>query len=63
VSRLIVISNRVTVADSRPASSGGLAVGVLAALRETGGIWVGFSGETSETPSDHAKRFTAGHIG
>jgi len=62
VSRLIVVSNRVTVADGRPASSGGLAVGVLAALRETGGIWVGFGGETRETPSDSAKRFNAGRI-
>jgi len=62
MSRLIVISNRVTVADGRPASSGGLAVGVLAALRETGGIWVGFSGETKAEPSDSAKRFSAGRI-
>jgi trehalose 6-phosphate synthase len=62
VSRLIVVSNRVTVADGRPASTGGLAVGMLAALRETGGIWVGFSGETAEEPDDVPKRFNAGRI-
>ncbi len=61
MSRLIVISNRMTVADGRPASSGGLAVGVLAALRETGGIWIGF-GETKDEPADSAKRFNAGRI-
>ncbi|MFN4284063.1 MAG: trehalose-6-phosphate synthase [Alphaproteobacteria bacterium] len=62
MSRLIVVSNRVTVADGRPASTGGLAVGMLAALRESGGIWVGFSGETSDNPGDAPKRFNAGRI-
>ncbi|HEU0072007.1 MAG TPA: trehalose-6-phosphate synthase [Alphaproteobacteria bacterium] len=62
MSRLIAVSNRVTVADGRPASTGGLAVGMLAALRESGGIWVGFSGETSDMPADAPKRFNAGRI-
>ncbi|HEY4134074.1 MAG TPA: trehalose-6-phosphate synthase [Alphaproteobacteria bacterium] len=61
MSRLIVVTNRVTVADGRPASTGGLAVGVLAALRESGGIWVGF-GETSDSPGERPKRFNAGRI-
>ncbi|MEJ7934765.1 alpha,alpha-trehalose-phosphate synthase (UDP-forming) [Sphingobium sp. AN558] len=54
MSRLIVISNRV----SRPGKSGnqgGLAVALSQALRESRGIWVGWSGEVT----DH---FT-GHIG
>jgi trehalose 6-phosphate synthase len=62
VSRLIVISNRVTVADTKAASTGGLAVGILAALRESGGIWCGWSGELSEQPGDSFKRFHAGQI-
>jgi trehalose 6-phosphate synthase len=48
MSRLIVISNRV----SRPGTSGdqgGLAVALSAALRESRGIWVGWSGGTTET--------------
>jgi trehalose 6-phosphate synthase len=50
VSRLVVVSNRVTqISGSKAATAGGLAVGVLAALRETGGIWFGWSGETIET--------------
>ncbi len=60
--RLIVISNRVTVADSRAASSGGLAVGILAALRECGGIWCGWSGELSDEPGHQFRRFGAGQI-
>jgi trehalose 6-phosphate synthase len=46
MSRLIVISNRV----SRPSSGnqGGLAVALSQALRESRGIWVGWSGEVTE---------------
>jgi trehalose 6-phosphate synthase len=46
MSRLIVISNRVSAGGS---GQGGLAVALSAALREHGGIWFGWSGdETSE---------------
>jgi len=47
MSRLIVISNRV----KRPGSgteAGGLAVALAAALQESRGIWVGWSGETTD---------------
>ena len=50
MTRLIVISNRVSAAtgDSGGAQ-GGLAVALTAALRESGGLWFGWSGElTSE---------------
>ena len=47
--RLVVVSNRVTpVTGRQAASAGGLAVGVLAALRDTGGLWFGWSGEVTE---------------
>lgn len=46
MSRLVVISNRVASVDEGQAAVGGLAVAVLAALQETGGIWFGWSGET-----------------
>lgn len=48
--RLVVVSNRVPALD-RDAAAGGLAVGVAAALEETGGLWFGWSGETQEEPS------------
>lgn len=45
MSRLIAISNRVA-APSGGKSAGGLAVGILAALRQSGGIWFGWGGRT-----------------
>ncbi len=43
--RLIVVSNRIAPPDDKKASAGGLAVGVLGALKNTGGLWFGWSGE------------------
>jgi len=49
LSRLVVVSNRVApVKQPRAGSQGGLAVGVLAALRDTGGIWFGWNGNVTE---------------
>jgi trehalose 6-phosphate synthase len=50
VSRLIVISNRVSAGGG---AQGGLAVALSAALREMGGIWFGWSGEVTEEFSGH----------
>ena len=51
MARLIVVSNRVAV-PGRSAGAGGLAVGVLAALRgPERGVWFGWSGRVAETPS------------
>jgi len=48
MSRLIVISNRVAAPSaSQSGEQGGLAVALSAALRERGGIWFGWSGETT----------------
>ncbi|SNS34941.1 trehalose 6-phosphate synthase [Sphingomonas laterariae] len=50
MSRLIVISNRVQPANGEGAGNqGGLAVALSAALRESNGIWFGWSGEEIET--------------
>lgn len=45
MNRLVNVSNRVAVPKGTSAA-GGLAVGVLAAMRSTGGMWFGWSGET-----------------
>jgi trehalose 6-phosphate synthase len=37
-------------------------VGVLAALQHTGGVWFGWSGETSETPANEPAIHTRGNI-
>ena len=48
--RLVVISNRVQPpTGGGQANQGGLAVALLAALRESGGVWFGWSGETTDT--------------
>lgn len=46
MSRLVVVSNRVAPIEEGKATAGGLAVGVLDALRKSGGIWFGWNGET-----------------
>lgn len=51
MSRIVVVSNRVAPIAEGKASSGGLAVAVLAALRKSGGIWFGWSGNVTESPS------------
>lgn len=61
MSRLIVVSNRVALpGESR---AGGLAVGLLAALRERGGLWFGWSGKTARNePSGRLHEQTEGNI-
>jgi trehalose 6-phosphate synthase len=46
--RLVVVSNRVASGGQATSNSGGLAVGIRAALRQSGGIWFGWSGEVGE---------------
>jgi trehalose 6-phosphate synthase len=47
--RLLAISNRVqTEAEGQNANRGGLAVALASALRESGGIWFGWSGEQTD---------------
>lgn len=63
MSRLVVVSNRVTpLSGAKAAAAGGLAVGILATLRETGGIWFGWSGETPEHATTLPKVFRSGNI-
>jgi trehalose 6-phosphate synthase len=48
MSRLIVVSNRVSPPSGGNANQGGLAVALASALRESDGIWFGWSGEEVE---------------
>ncbi|MGI4813692.1 MAG: alpha,alpha-trehalose-phosphate synthase (UDP-forming) [Janthinobacterium lividum] len=45
MSRLVVVSNRVATPSESKGSSGGLAVGVFGALKDTGGVWFGWNGD------------------
>lgn len=47
MSRLVVVSNRIAIPDGSK-SAGGLAVGILDALKNTSGLWFGWNGEISE---------------
>lgn len=60
MSRLVVVSNRVAVPGENRA--GGLAVGLLAALKERGGMWFGWSGKTVRSDSGGMHEQTEGDI-
>ncbi|RWR03878.1 trehalose-6-phosphate synthase [[Pantoea] beijingensis] len=47
MSRLVVVSNRIAIPDGSKTGAGGLAVGILDALKSTGGLWFGWNGEIS----------------
>ena len=52
MTRLVCVSNRISL-PRKSAAPGGLAVGILSALKRTGGLWFGWGGETIETePGD-----------
>ncbi len=54
MSRLIVISNRVSAPKgSGNGAQGGLAVALSAALRDNGGLWFGWSGEQTDEFTGH----------
>ncbi len=45
--RLVCVSNRISL-PRKSAAPGGLAVGILSALKRTGGVWFGWGGDTTE---------------
>lgn len=47
MSRLVAVSNRVSI-PRKSAAPGGLAVGLLAAMKSRGGLWFGWSGELTD---------------
>ncbi|MFG1172282.1 alpha,alpha-trehalose-phosphate synthase [Erwiniaceae bacterium CAU 1747] len=48
MSRLVVVSNRIAIPDGSKSSAGGLTVGIVDALKTTGGVWFGWNGEINE---------------
>ena len=64
MSRLVVVSNRVAVPTARglPGAQGGLAGALQAALKETGGLWFGWSGEESEQSSPTLRVRSSGGV-
>ncbi len=62
MSRLVVVSNRVAPVDETKPTSGGLAVAVLAALKRSGGIWFGWSGDVSDVPGEVVHKVRSGRL-
>jgi trehalose 6-phosphate synthase len=56
MSRLVVVSNRVAPIEEGEATAGGLAAGVLDALKQTGGLWFGWSGEVTDAAEPRSER-------
>ncbi|MBJ3815597.1 alpha,alpha-trehalose-phosphate synthase [Shimwellia pseudoproteus] len=48
MSRLVVVSNRISIPDDKKTGAGGLTVGVLGALKAAGGLWFGWSGDIGD---------------
>src|SRR6185369_13925075 len=48
--RLVVVSNRVSLPGEWTTRAGGLAVAMRDALRRSGGLWFGWNGEVEEAP-------------
>jgi trehalose 6-phosphate synthase len=59
--RLVVISNRIAI-GAGAAAAGGLAVGISAALRNSGGVWFGWSGDVVDVPSTAPKVMVDGAV-
>ena len=63
MSRLIVVSNRVTIPGPRDkASAGGLAVALHSALSQYNGIWFGWSGKVVDSPTAQLEVVEADHV-
>ena len=63
MSRLVVVSNRVApVKQPRAGSQGGLAVGILAALKDRGGVWFGWNGGIAERSNQRPAITSNGRI-
>ncbi len=56
MSRLVVVSNRVAPIQEGEPTAGGLAAGVLDALKQQGGVWFGWSGEVGTTSTGTTER-------
>ncbi|QIO05837.1 alpha,alpha-trehalose-phosphate synthase (UDP-forming) [Acinetobacter shaoyimingii] len=60
MSKLIVLSNRVNIPSADHHAAGGLAVALQDALKEIGGVWLGWNGEKVETKDQ--QHFQTVHI-
>ena len=60
--RLVIVSNRVASPGGGSERAGGLAVAMRDALRGSGGLWFGWSGEVAESTSSTPRIVRAGRV-
>ena len=60
-SRLVVVSNRVAITE-KAVLAGGLAVALLDALKESGGLWFGWSGKVSDSTRVSTRQLDHGRL-
>ena len=60
--RLVIVSNRVAMPKKSGGSAGGLAVGILAALRDHGGVWFGWNGKLTDRSASQPDLVKRGKI-
>ena len=61
LSRLVVVSNRVAITE-KAVLAGGLAVALLDALKESGGLWFGWSGKVSDSTRVSTRHIDRGRL-
>ncbi len=61
MTRLVIVSNRLSLPGSST-QAGGLAVAMREALKERGGLWFGWSGETAEEPDAAPRLVSKGNV-
>jgi trehalose 6-phosphate synthase len=62
LARLVIVSNRIALPRERSAAAGGLAVAMREALRRSGGLWFGWSGELTDAPATTPRILDAGKV-
>ncbi len=60
--RLIIVSNRVAMPRKKGAAAGGLTVGILAALKDHGGVWFGWNGKLTDSDTAGPEIVKRGNI-
>lgn len=58
MTRLVVVSNRVSIPEAGKPQAGGLAVAITGALSEYGGLWFGWDGRVKQVPSNRPSVIT-----
>ena len=62
MNRLVTVSNRVALPGKRGNAQGGLVTGLLAAMRQEGGLWFGWNGRVADKAGDKQEILKEGNV-